>query len=125
MDDRNAAGRTPLHEIVTRRGEQHVRAAIAQALLEAGADVDALDNGHDTALTLAFRHKRYGLAKLFLDRGADPNLPQHRDIVSKLNTLENKLPNRDLVDYATSVESLVVNAPESLHNYEALSDSDS
>ena len=46
----------------------------AQALLDAGADVNLPDADNTSALVVAILNKQYTFAKYLLDRGADPNL---------------------------------------------------
>ena len=45
-----------------------------KALLDAKADINALDSDGNNALTLAILNTHYDLAQLLIDRGADPNI---------------------------------------------------
>jgi len=47
--------------------------SLAQKLLEAGADVNAMDNDHHTPLFMACERHQVGATELFLKYGADPN----------------------------------------------------
>jgi len=53
------------------------RADLAQAALEAGAAVDAVDHDGRTALHLAAERGSYGVAEVLLDHGADPDRRSH------------------------------------------------
>lgn len=69
LEARDSDGSTPLH-CATWKGHQHIVAA----LLEAGADVNAVNqNGHwgTTPLHAAAHANQAGIAKLLLDHGAD------------------------------------------------------
>ena len=46
----------------------------AQALLDAKADINAVDSDGNNALVLAILNGHYDLAKILIDRGADPNV---------------------------------------------------
>ncbi len=66
----NQGGMTALH-LAARQGY----AKTAETLLEAGADVNAASGGDKTTpLLIATVNGQFDLAKIFLDRGADPNL---------------------------------------------------
>jgi ankyrin repeat protein len=123
VNERDASGRTALHKVIIRsrawRGRD-TEAFIAQVLLDAGADVNAMYNYHETTTMFAFRQKQYGLARLFLDRGADPNLPAHREIARALtlrsigdsDSLRSWYPDSS-VDSERSDDSLVSNVADS------------
>ncbi|KAH8193578.1 hypothetical protein TruAng_012257 [Truncatella angustata] len=55
------------------------RLVLARTLLEAGADVDAMDAEGDVALVSAARCCHLGLIELLLDHGANPNVRAKRD----------------------------------------------
>jgi ankyrin repeat protein len=121
VDERDRSGHTALHLVIKRKGnhrsrekEREVRAVIAQVLLDAGADVDAMCEDRETATMLAFRLKQYGLARLLLDRGADPNLSVHREIVRTLRSVEGGDYDTDrTADSERSDDSLIANAGDS------------
>jgi ankyrin repeat protein len=46
----------------------------ARALLDAKADINAVDSDGNNALTLSILNTHYDLTKLLIDRGADPNI---------------------------------------------------
>jgi len=71
---------------------------IARLLLDAGADINALDGNARTPLMLATEnHRCSGLVRLLVDRGVDLTLPEHRAIVDDLHRLRHLEP-----DYANS-----------------------
>ena len=76
---KNEEGRPPLHVLLTLDwvpgppGTDYVL-VVAQLLLEHGADVNARDKDHETALFLAMRLRMSNIAQVLLDWGADPNL---------------------------------------------------
>jgi ankyrin repeat protein len=110
---RDECGSTALHRVIRRKGGQGIKVVIAQELLDAGADVNAMYNNHETTTMLAFRHKQYGLARLLLDRGANPKLPVHRDVARALHSIENGSPDYDAdrtVNPEESDDSLTSNA---------------
>ena len=45
-----------------------------KALLDAKADINAVDSDGNNALTLAILNTHYDLAQMLIDRGADPNI---------------------------------------------------
>ncbi|MBI3804400.1 MAG: ankyrin repeat domain-containing protein [Nitrospirae bacterium] len=69
---RNAARVRPLHSALAHR-DPEVSFAVAQRLIEGGADVNATQAGGWTPLHQAAVHGQVGLATLLLDRGADIN----------------------------------------------------
>jgi ankyrin repeat protein len=84
INDRGSYGRTALHESTYSQAGRDLQLAIARELLDAGMELDAMDDEGQTALTLAYRHESDDLARLFLDHGADLDLPRHREIARKL-----------------------------------------
>jgi ankyrin repeat protein len=66
----NEAGRKPLHVSVL--GYAPSRAI--QALLDNGADVNAVDDSEGTALLIAAKTTQVNTVRLLLSRGADPNI---------------------------------------------------
>jgi ankyrin repeat protein len=84
----NYDGRTALHQVCLRTGDDATRCVIARELLDAGTNINAMDKSFNTALMLAFTSKRYDLAKLLLDRGTDVNLPQHTEIARRLHNFK-------------------------------------
>ncbi len=71
----NWIGRTFLH-VCAKTG----RVDTAEVLLDSGADIDALDLEHGgTPLAEAAREGQTEMVKFFLDRGANPNLPEESD----------------------------------------------
>ncbi len=65
----NKGGLTPLM-YAARQGSE----AAAIALLDSGADVNAVSGDKSTALLFATINAHFNLAKIFVDRGANPNL---------------------------------------------------
>jgi hypothetical protein len=86
-NDRGILGRTALHANSSRLTRSSTQLDIARVLLDAGADIDATDDKGDTALTVAYFRQRYSLVKLLVDRGANLNLLQHREIAPPPNAL--------------------------------------
>jgi ankyrin repeat protein len=114
VDGRDESGRTALQKVVIRKGCQDTKAVIARDLLDAGADVNAMYNHRETTTMLAFRHKQYSLARLFLDRGADPDFPAHKKIARALRSIDDDPSDYDTdrtADSERSNDSLVGNAP--------------
>jgi ankyrin repeat protein len=118
VHDRNESGRTALHEIVLRKEKRllGLREDVAIALLNAGARINANDGLEktgpgETALTLAFERKRIGLAKLFLNRGADMRLTRHKEISRELKNFEGDYSVVEAADSASSDDDLIANAP--------------
>jgi hypothetical protein len=89
QNDRGAFGRTALHENSLHLDNSDKQLAIARALVDAGADIDATDDEGSTAVTLAFDTGKTGLAKFLLDRGASLDMPGHVDIAHTLHTVGN------------------------------------
>jgi ankyrin repeat protein len=120
-DERTVAGRTALHVVIMRnengrfsKVELDQQAVIARILLDAGADIDARNGDRETPTMLAFRLKQYSLAKLLLDRGADPKLPLHIRIARALRSIEDSSSDYDIdraLESARSNDSLIVNTP--------------
>lgn len=76
---------TPLHCTIEC---QHNTSAVVQALLDAGADVDAVDNDGDTTLSWMVLFGVHDCIRLLLAHGADPCLRNHAgetpvDIITK------------------------------------------
>lgn len=69
LDARTSQGRTALHYAATEGQNGCIR-----ILLDAGADVHALDNAGQTALHLVATHGHGTCVKILLDAGADPTL---------------------------------------------------
>jgi ankyrin repeat protein len=112
VNGRDESGRTALHKVIIRKGNQDTKAIIAQDLLDAGADINAMYNYHETTTMLAFRHKQYDLARLLLDQGADPNFPAHKNIARALRSPEDGLSDYDTdrtVDSERSNDSVIAN----------------
>jgi hypothetical protein len=64
---------------VTAHADEDVLIILACLLLDKGADLNAIDDKHNTTpLGWAARFNRKKLVKLFLERGADPNLPSDK-----------------------------------------------
>ncbi|KAK3986085.1 ankyrin-2 [Cladorrhinum sp. PSN332] len=61
-------GETPLH--VALRGSSHFKAHIVQLMVEAGADVNAVDNSGTSCLALALEHMPTESIELLLSKGA-------------------------------------------------------
>ena len=81
----NKDGETPLHLVLEGKLSlsyfhrhdsdfQVLIASAARVLLERGVDVNARDNYHTTPLRLAIQRKMYDIARVFLVRGAEPNV---------------------------------------------------
>ena len=68
---KNVRGLTPLHMVS--RGGQEDGAGVAQLLLKHGADINAQDENHATALDLALYHERTEIASLLLHYGDKAN----------------------------------------------------
>jgi ankyrin repeat protein len=111
VNDRNESGRTALHQVCLRYEDDDVRTIIAQDLLDAGADLSAVDDGSDTALTLASRYEQRALVRLFLDQGADLHSPQHRGIARGPHTLKRGYTAPRAVDSASSNDCLIPESP--------------
>jgi ankyrin repeat protein len=80
---RGDAGETPLNNVVGwwskgsgSKSDEPRRNAVADLLLEHGADVNAQSNHGDTALHYAADENNVQLVKLLLDHNANPNLTQ-------------------------------------------------
>jgi len=50
-----------------------------QRMIEKGSDVNLIQRGEGTPLTMAIRHEEDGITKLLLEKGADPNLGTDSD----------------------------------------------
>ena len=77
----NANRPHPLHAIIRNpkkdsdTADSNVEVAIAEALIKAGASIDAINGEGETALMLAIRHRMpESMVPLLLKNGADPNL---------------------------------------------------
>ena len=84
---------------------------VAQALLDAGADVDQMDNRHETALFDAVRYRRLWAVDMLLSRNA------HVDI-------KNDLGNTPLVYAAEQGQAQILAELIQKQNDETLSDND-
>ena len=86
------------------RPSQMVQLEIARRLLDAGADINALDGKARTPLMLATKaHRGSGLVQLLVDRGVDLTFPEHRAIVEDLRQLRDQEPGHDDIDSGTTV----------------------
>lgn len=85
------------------------RMAIAEALLDAGADVNAADVDQRTTFLAAYHHRRLDLARLFVDRGADLSVRGHKDVVRTLQDWEKKIPGPVLEDSDSDVSTVADN----------------
>ncbi|MGE0041333.1 MAG: ankyrin repeat domain-containing protein [Vicinamibacterales bacterium] len=80
------------------------RLAVIAALLDAGADIDAVDrrprviggSSGWTPLVLALHHQQFGAATLLLERGADPNI-RSREGLSAMEVATREHAPADLV----------------------------
>jgi hypothetical protein len=94
-----------------RSEDDDVRTIITQDLLDAGADLSAVYDGSDTALALASRYGQHALVEQFLDRGADLNSPQHREIARGPQPLKRGYTTHQAVDPASSNVSPIPESP--------------
>jgi uncharacterized protein len=60
----------------------------AKALLDAKADINALDSDGNNALTLSILNTHYDLTQLLIDRGADPNIAAKNGRTSLYSAVE-------------------------------------
>ena len=69
---KNMWGKTPLHLLLERTSNDHDDIhgflVVERLLLERGADVHAQDGNNTTPVHLAYRHRRFEIAQLILDR---------------------------------------------------------
>jgi Arf-GAP/coiled-coil/ANK repeat/PH domain-containing protein len=65
--------------LAARRGN----VGIAEALLDAGADLEASDKKGETPLRRAVNCGHKDLAALFVSRGADPNAPDKKGVTPR------------------------------------------
>ena len=65
---------TPLHQAATDKEEDVDNEDVARALLEGGAELDPVDKHGRTPLNHAAFDGHKKVAKLLLEKGADPNL---------------------------------------------------
>jgi len=82
----------------------------AKALLDAKADINAVDSDGNNALTLSILNTHYDLAKLLIDRGADPNIASKNGRTALYSAVEmhdmdwSPRPAHKEVDKTTSME---------------------
>lgn len=57
------------------------RVELMRLLLDAGADIDAVENGDETACYAAIRYDRYDALKLLVERGAKVRIPRNRSLM--------------------------------------------
>jgi ankyrin len=77
-DAKNNKLMTPLHLSLPSQYYRPCSIGFVQFLLENGADVNAQDENHETALHLAFGGGKHDIAQLLLDRGAKVNAANNR-----------------------------------------------
>lgn len=90
--------RTTLHDLVSlarhnasrEDGGHNSIIEVAEALIDAGVDVNAIDALGHTALTQAVALQQSALARLLMKRGADLNIQPHREISEELRLLEDQ-----------------------------------
>ncbi len=82
----------------------------AKALLDAKADINAVDSDGNNALTLAILNTHYDLTQLLIDRGADPNIASKNGRTALYSAVEmhdmdwSPRPAHKEVDKTTSME---------------------
>lgn len=84
---RNQIGRSCLHvlsSMVSPRGTPWKTSSVAEALCTAGAEMNATDASHKTALAIAAELGRFGLVRLLAGRGADLCIYGHKSVVCYL-----------------------------------------
>ncbi|XP_042897685.1 uncharacterized protein [Parasteatoda tepidariorum] len=100
IDARNCYGRTPLHCALMRQAP-HLNVPLILALLSHGADVNAIDIGHNSILHYAVRNPQVKkeIIQMFLELGA---VPDHRDLkkMPPLGYCKNKNISKLLIQYS-------------------------
>lgn len=100
----DGSARTALHEVAACKGNTYfsnskqTRNAIAQALLDGGADTNAVDRKSNTALALAFDRRRFDLATLLIKHGANLTFTRHKQIAAYLYKIGAERIEADLSD---------------------------
>lgn len=104
VNARNTVLETALHQLASRKDHRlrrrlgKTRIKIARDLLDAGADVNAMDCHSRSPLYMASLRGRFGLVRLFVDRGVDCTIASHQSIVQRLAQLEIQYPEADLME---------------------------
>jgi ankyrin repeat protein len=84
VDTTDRAGNTALH-MVKYSGREDKVIAVVRALLEAGANANAVSASGETALHLAAKECQLGSIELLLEHGADINMQQRRKSLKPLH----------------------------------------